>query len=241
MKKINLTTYLSALVILAYLLSACSGVPASAIQNVNSNDLTEISTAISGADDNANLNANSANENESNANDNSVNANENQNENNNGNDNGAANVNSNDNTNSQELVGMVTDITDTTITIDGVVYNIADFTEFKDKVAVGDQVKVHVILNADGTITIREIEKSDQAGIEDNNSNSNGSGSDDNSNSNVNSNTNGDDHGNDNGGNSGSGGSGNDNGSGKNDNGGSGNDNGSGKNDNGGGNGNGDG
>ena len=118
-------------------------------------------------------------------------------------DNSNANANSSDNDApvgaEQEVFGMVQAITTDSINIDGVMYQIASFTEFKDMVADGDLVKVHVILNADGTLTIREIEKSDGIG-DDDNSNSNGSddnpsGSDDNSNSNDDdNNNNGSDH-----------------------------------------------
>lgn len=74
-----------------------------------------------------------------------------------------------------EIVGSVEAITMDTITIDGVTYNLASFTEIKDTLSVGDQVKVHVIVNADGTITVREIEKSAAATVDDHSSNSNSS------------------------------------------------------------------
>jgi hypothetical protein len=51
-------------------------------------------------------------------------------------------------------------ITDTTITINGVEYNLADFTEFKSAVSVGDQVRIIIVINTDGTFTIGEIELS---------------------------------------------------------------------------------
>jgi Domain of unknown function (DUF5666) len=119
-----------------------------------------------------------------------------------------------------EIFGAVEAITTDTITINGVTYNLTQgLTEIKDILAVGDQVKLHVILNADGTFTVREIEKSATTTVDDHSSNSNGSDdganhdvNDDNSNS---SNSNGsddgsnhdsnDDHGGS-GGNSGSGG-----------------------------------
>lgn len=59
-----------------------------------------------------------------------------------------------------EVFGIVEVITADTITVDGVTYNLADFTEFKDALTVGDQVKLHLIVNADGTVTVREVEKS---------------------------------------------------------------------------------
>lgn len=252
MKKINRAAFFSVLVILAYVLSACSGVPAvqsgndqqqagqtrdvvftGTVENVNGNQWTvsgqtitiEAGTAlgqniavgdnvkvearvaadgsvtalkieVSGAGDaNANGNSNSSNTNDSNTNGNASNSNDNQGDNSNA-SNGNGNGNGNDNGNSstgveQELSGVVEAITTQSITINGVVYLIADFTEFKGIVALGDKVKVHVILNADGSLTIREIEKSGQPGL--GNSNSNSNSSDDKSN--LNSNSSGDDHG----------------------------------------------
>jgi hypothetical protein len=76
-----------------------------------------------------------------------------------------------------EIFGTVEAMTTDTITINGLTYNLANFTEIKDIVAVGDQVKLHVILNADGTFTVREIEKSTTTTttVDDHSSNSNGS------------------------------------------------------------------
>lgn len=85
-------------------------------------------------------------------------------------------------TNAGEIFGAVEAVTADTITVSGVTYSLANFTEFKDKISVGDQVKVHVIANADGTFTVREIEKS-QASFEDN---SNSAGADDGPNHDVN-------------------------------------------------------
>jgi hypothetical protein len=73
-----------------------------------------------------------------------------------------------------EIFGAVEALTINTITINGVTYNLAQSTEIKDIVAVGDQVKLHVIRNADGTFTVREIEKSAATTIDDHSSNSNG-------------------------------------------------------------------
>ena len=81
---------------------------------------------------------------------------------------------------------MVEAITDTTITIGGITYTLTDFAEFNDLIAVGDQVKIHVIVNDDGTLTIREIEKvaGTTIGEDNGNSNFNNYGSDDHSNDN---------------------------------------------------------
>lgn len=72
-----------------------------------------------------------------------------------------------------EVFGTVEALTADTITINGVTYNLANFTETKGILVVGDQVRLHVIVNADGSFTVREIEKS--AATVDDNSNSNGS------------------------------------------------------------------
>jgi len=258
MKKMNRSMFFSILVVLAYVLSACSGAQAVPSSNNNqssqSGQVQEVvftgtvdsmgggewtisgqavsvdgTTAVdasivvgsnvkvearvdqagkvaanrielAGADDtNANANANDANQNDSNANDNTSNSNDNQADNSNSANSNDDNSNGNSNDNSstgseQEVSGLVEAITTDSITINGVVYMLADFTEFKDLIAMGDQVKIHVIVNADGTFTIREIERTSSAGIGGDNSNSNGS--DDNSNVNSNSNGN-DDNGND--------------------------------------------
>jgi hypothetical protein len=81
--------------------------------------------------------------------------------------------------NENEIFGAVQALTVDTVTINGVVYSLANFTEFKDTIKAGDQVKLHVIVNADGTLTVREIEKSlgssNDNSLSDDNSNSNGS------------------------------------------------------------------
>jgi len=144
--------------------------------------------------------------------------------------------------NEVEIFGVVESMTETAITINGVTYNIvADLTEFNDVISVGDQVKIHVILNADGTFTIREIELSlgddngnnnDNTNVNSNDDNGNDNGvnsNDDNNNANSNDDNSNDDDGNNNGGNnndndsggSGSGGNGNDDDGGNNNNSGS--------------------
>lgn len=114
--------------------------------------------------------------------------------------------------NENEVFGTVDAITADTITVNGVTYSLTNFTEVKDALAAGDPVKLHVIVNADGTVTVREIEKSVES-FDDNSSSS--GGSDDGSNhdanddhSNGNSSDDGPDHdsNDDQGGNSGSGG-----------------------------------
>ena len=73
--------------------------------------------------------------------------------------------------NENEVFGTVEAVGVDTITVNGVAYILAGFTEIKDAIVVGDQVKLHVILYADGTLAVREIEKSEALG--DNNSNDN--------------------------------------------------------------------
>lgn len=153
-----------------------------------------IAIETSGPDD-VNSNDNAANSNDGNANDansnnNTNSANDNSNGNSNDNGNNASDV-------AQEFYGLVEAITDNSISIGGVTYNLADFTEFKSPIAVGDQVKVEIIVNTDGTFTIREIGKSKDTRIGNDDSNSNASnynGNDKNSNQNSND----DDHNDDN-------------------------------------------
>jgi len=206
MKKQHRIKFLTTLFILAYLLSACSGVPAGV--KVDDSSINSQSVISNGNGSNVNDNSNPGNENQNNTSDNSVNANDNLNDNSNsGNDNSSVNNNANSNIGT-EVFGVAEAITADSITIDGVVYMLADLTEFKDLIALGDQVKIHLIVNADGTITIREIEKSESIGIDNNNSNSLDNVSDGNSNSNGDDHGGNDDHGNNNGNDSGGGNSG---------------------------------
>jgi hypothetical protein len=80
--------------------------------------------------------------------------------------------------NQNEVFGTVQALTADTVTVNGVTYSLSNATEFKDAIGAGDQVKLHVIVNADGTLTIREIEKA-AASFDDNSSSSNSNGSDD--------------------------------------------------------------
>jgi hypothetical protein len=75
-----------------------------------------------------------------------------------------------------EVWGAVEALTADTITVNGVTYDLASFTEFKGVVGIGDQVKLHVIFKTDGTFTVREIEKF--LGFPADNSNSSGSNED---------------------------------------------------------------
>lgn len=214
MKNLKQYKLLSLVLILAYALSACSGAPAGTAGGTNQNDqsqevvftgmvesigggqwtvsgqavavtgttsvdanitvgdtvkveavidqngiLTALKIEFSGDDDNSN---------DDNAND---------------------NVNGNDNSSGdeQEVIGTLEAMTTGSLTINGVAYQIASFTEFKDDIAVGDLVKAHVIVNADGTFTLREVEKFSGSDNENSNTNAN---SNDNGNTNINANTN---------------------------------------------------
>lgn len=126
--------------------------------------------------------ASDENTNDGNSNDDDNGNEDNDNGNNDNNDN---DVNDNDGADENEVFGEVEAVTADSITVGGVIYMLAEFTEFKDAIAVGDQVKIHVIVNADGTFTIREIEKTDDLGDDDNSNSGNendGNGNDDNSN-----------------------------------------------------------
>jgi hypothetical protein len=93
-----------------------------------------------------------------------------------------------------EIVGVVVSISDTELVIVGEKYLVTELTEFEDLIAVGDTVKVHVILTADGLMIAREIELSSEfkdASSDDGNSNINENedfSDNDNENENVNDN-----------------------------------------------------
>ena len=94
-----------------------------------------------------------------------------------------------------EIVGVVESISDTELGIDGEIYLINELTEIEDLIGVGDTVKVHVILTADGLMIAREIELTSEfedenieAGEDDHNENEDFSGDDDNENDNLNDN-----------------------------------------------------
>ena len=131
-----------------------------------------------------------------------------------GNSNSNSNANSNSNSNSNdnssapgttgglvfddggnEAFGSVDSITADAVVIGGQTFALTNGSEFKNLIAAGDFVKVHFVLNADGTYTIVEIETWDPAAVSNGNSNSNDDNSNLNSNGNSNLNDNGDDHG----------------------------------------------
>src|SRR6185503_19867907 len=176
------------LLLSAMLLSACSavGVP---VTGDNSNVNGPPAAGV--VDDNGNTsNSNDVNSNDANSND--VNSND------------VTSINANSNDLGIEIVGVVEAITDNTITINGVTYLMpAGFTEFKDLAAVGDQVKVQVIFNADGTFTILEVEITSVLGEDNgndaNSNDDNGNDANSNDDNGNDSNSNDDNSGNDNG------------------------------------------
>jgi hypothetical protein len=133
--------------------------------------------------------------------------------------------------NSNEAVGAVEAIDDTSITIAGQTYTFAPGAEIKGTIGVGTIVKLHFVTNADGTLSVSEVEMANptEAGNDNgsddnsngtnandnssNNNSSNDNSSDDNSNVNSNDDDQDDDNGNanDDNGNDDNGGSGNDN------------------------------
>ena len=143
--------------------------------NSNSANSNDDSNSVNGND----VNGNGSNSNDSNGNDGNSNSS-------NGND---------DNSNgSNEVFGVVEAITSTSVTIDGVTYDIQPGGEIKGTIQIGDLVKIHLVQNADGTFSVRELGLSDssQNGNDNNgndsnsnsgnaNGNSNSGGSDDNS------------------------------------------------------------
>ncbi len=137
-----------------------------------------------GADD-ANTNSDDGNVNDTNANDGNSNANTNDDNSNTGADNSNGNDNGTGGT-EQEVTGMVSAISAASVTVDGVEYKFDASTEIKDPIFAGDTVKLHVMVGADGSLTVREIEKVSGTDIGDDNSNDDDSnddnGNDDNSN-----------------------------------------------------------
>jgi uncharacterized membrane protein YgcG len=118
-----------------------------------------------------------------------------------------------------ELVALIDSISPEAWVVGGQTLAITPETEIKGTFAVGDAVKVHIVVGPGGALAAREIEAAEVGevgGVDDDNTNGN-------ANANANSNANANDNGNDNGG----GGNGNDNGGGGggNDNGGGGNSN----------------
>jgi hypothetical protein len=77
--------------------------------------------------------------------------------------------------NQNEIFGTVQAMNGDMVTVDGLTYRLSNQTEFKNTIGLGDQVKLHVTVNPDGSLTIREIERAG-ASLNDN---SGSSGADD--------------------------------------------------------------
>ena len=148
----------------------------------NSNDAND--NDANGNDVNGNdVNGNDANGNDVNGNDdnsNNSNGNDGNTNDGNGNDDNSNNDNSDD---GNEVFGVVDAITETSITIGGQTYDFLTNAEVKDLVQAGDFVKIHLVQNADGTFSVRELELSDptQAGNDNSNDDNgnNGNSNDD--------------------------------------------------------------
>ena len=97
-----------------------------------------------------------------------------------------------------EAFGTVDSITVDTIVIGGQTFTIANGAEFKDQILAGNFVKVHFTLNADGTLSITEIETWDPALVSDGNSNDDNSNDSNSNDDNGNDDNSSDDNGNDN-------------------------------------------
>jgi hypothetical protein len=68
-----------------------------------------------------------------------------------------------------EAVGPVEAITDTSVTIGGQTYTFTPGAEIKGEILPGAVVKLHFITNADGTLSVREIEIADPTQLSDDN------------------------------------------------------------------------
>jgi hypothetical protein len=92
----------------------------------------------------------------------------------------------------KEVTGIVQEVTDLEIVVDGVRYQLAPNAEIKNTIKVGDTVKLHLQSASDGSLSVTEVEV---VGEEEDNSNEN---QNDNSNSNDNLSDDDDDNDNDN-------------------------------------------
>lgn len=111
--------------------------------------------------------------------------------------------------NNGEVTGTISIVDASTITINGVVYNLATSSEIKGMLQAGATVKLEFVTNSDGTLSVTEVKVSNEQNKNQDGSNQSGSNSsgDNNGGSNSGSQSNGDGDGGGNG--SGDGGSGN--------------------------------
>lgn len=104
-----------------------------------------------------------------------------------------------------EAFGTLETLTDTSITVGGETFTLVPGAEIKGQLLPGDLVKLHFVTNADGTLSVTEVEIADPTQVGDNSNddnsndvNSNGNSNDDNSNDdNGNDDNSNDDNGND--------------------------------------------
>ena len=64
----------------------------------------------------------------------------------------------------QEVLGTVTAIDATSITLNGTVYTLSAATEIQGAIQAGDTVKLEIVTNADGSVTVYEVAKPDTSG-----------------------------------------------------------------------------
>ncbi len=64
----------------------------------------------------------------------------------------------------QEVIGTVTAINATSITLNGAVYSLSAATQIQGAVKAGDIVKLEIVTNADGSITVYEVAKPNPSG-----------------------------------------------------------------------------
>ncbi|MBT4309436.1 MAG: hypothetical protein HOD49_03390, partial [Anaerolineae bacterium] len=194
----------TALIVASMLLSACGAAPTSGgddgAESVNESvELDDNSNSDSDDDlgDNANdddSNSNDDNDNDDDSNSNDDDSNDDDSNSNDDNDNDSNSNDSHDDSSSSdndlEYVGTLEVVGDGQVQIDGMVFDLANFSEIKGALETGTVVKVHLIVNDDGTFTIREIELADadaDLGWDDDNTNDdngNANDNDDDSNSN---------------------------------------------------------
>lgn len=60
-----------------------------------------------------------------------------------------------------EITGVVEALTADSVTVGSVTYPLAIFTDIDDAIMVGDLVEIEFIVNADGTFTVLDVDKSD--------------------------------------------------------------------------------
>jgi hypothetical protein len=76
-----------------------------------------------------------------------------------------------------QALGTVESITDTSITIGGQTFAFAPGVEIKGTIAAGAVVKLHFLVSADGSLSVREVEIADPSQVNSDNSNDNSNGS----------------------------------------------------------------